>query len=108
MVAGEKRICTDLLRVTNGRIFGKIGAEGVYGISFFEQRWGIGLKIEDGGFRALAPTIVEVLKQLGAITKNQLRSLETYHYPTVLNYRQEVVGKIRPSFELRESDGPGG
>jgi L-asparaginase II len=108
MIAGEKRICTDLIRVTNGRIFGKIGAEGVYGISFFENRWGIGLKIEDGGFRALAPTIIEVLKRLGAITKEQLRLLETYHHPTVLNYRKEVVGEIRPNFDLRESDGPGG
>ncbi len=101
MIGGEGRICTDLIKVTKGRVFGKIGAEGVYGISLFEKEWGIGIKVEDGSLRGLTPTVVEVLRKLDAITERELDLLKTYHQPEVVNYRKEVVGKVRPTFDLR-------
>ena len=102
MIAGENRICTDLIRATDGRVFGKVGGEAVYGMSFFEKGWGIGIKVEDGSLRGLTPTVVEVLRTLGVLAEKELDLLETYHYPNVLNYRKEVVGKVRPTFDLVE------
>lgn len=37
LIAGTKRYCTDLMRVTNGRIVGKTGADGVYCLSIPEK-----------------------------------------------------------------------
>jgi L-asparaginase II len=109
MVAGENRICTDLIRTTRGRVFGKIGGEAVYGISLFERGLGIGIKIEDGSLRGLTPTVVEVLRALGVLTNAEISHLKTYHYPRVINYRKEVVGKVRPIFDiLRKETQPGG
>lgn len=104
MIAGDNRICTDLIKATNGRVFGKVGTEGVYGISLFEQGWGVGIKIEDGSLRALGPTVVEVLKRLGVITEEELRLLGTYHHPEVVNYCKKVVGGIRPTLNLTVND----
>jgi len=104
MIAGERRICTDLIKATKGRVFGKIGSEGVYGISLFERGWGVGIKVEDGSLRGLTPTVIEVLRRLGAITEKELRLLETYHQPRVVNYRKDVVGKVRPTFDLRTTN----
>jgi len=104
MIAGEDRICTDLIRATQGRVFGKIGGEGVYGICFFEKEWGIALKIEDGSLRGVAPTVVEVLRRLGILSEDELAVLKRYRSPEVVNYRREVVGKIRPVLELKTPD----
>jgi len=105
LVAGENRICTDLIKATRGRVFGKIGGEAVYGMSLFEQGWGIGIKIEDGSLRGLTPTVVEVLRSLGVLTREELSLLKTYHYPQISNYRKETVGRVRPTFELRVGEG---
>jgi L-asparaginase II len=40
MVAGNGRICTELARVAGGRIFAKIGAEGVYCVGVPARSWG--------------------------------------------------------------------
>lgn len=106
MIAGENRICTDLIKATRGRVFGKIGGEAAYGVSLFERGWGIGIKIEDGGLRGLGPTVVEVLKTLGLLTGEELECLETYHHPEVINYRKEVVGTVRPVLDLKTMDVP--
>jgi L-asparaginase II len=106
MVAGDDRICTDLLEVTRGRVFGKIGGEAVYGMCVFEQGWGIGIKIEDGNLRGLMPVVVEVLKKLDILAEEELTALERYHYPKVTNYRREVVGRVEPTFDLQRVDDP--
>lgn len=105
LVAGENRICTDLIKATRGRVFGKIGGEAVYGMSLFKKGWGIGIKIEDGSLRGLTPTVVEVLQILGVLTGEELSLLKTYHYPQIPNYRKETVGRVRPTFELRVGEG---
>jgi len=106
MIAGENRICTDLIRVTCGKVFGKIGGEAVYGMSLFENGWGIGIKIEDGSLRGLPPTVVETLRALDILSDKELSLLETYHHPKVLNYRKEIVGKVRPVLDLLKADAP--
>lgn len=103
MVAGTDRFCTDLMRVANGRLFGKVGAEGVFCIGDLETGIGIALKIEDGGGRATSPAAVEVLKQLGLLTENQFEQLKDYHYPKLKNARREDIGEIRPVFQLKNA-----
>ena len=40
MVAGSKRYCTDMMQITAPQIIGKTGAEGVFCMTFTEQKLG--------------------------------------------------------------------
>ncbi len=101
MVGGTDRFCTDFMKVANGRLFGKAGAEAVYCIGDNETGLGIAIKIEDGNGRAMYPVAVEVLKQLKLLEVPQLDQLEDYYHTKVKNARNEVIGKIMPSFQLQ-------
>ena len=58
------------------------------------------LKIEDGGTRAVNPSIVALLSQLGAMTPAAEKALAPFRQPAILNHRKEEVGRIRPVFKL--------
>lgn len=100
MVAGDERICTDIMRLTGKSVFAKTGAEGGYALCLLDKGWGAALKIEDGNQRALGPAVIELLQQLGALSDSALVQLKNYHHPAILNHRKEQVGELRPSFRL--------
>lgn len=101
MVGGTGRFCTDFMKVAKGRLFGKLGAESLYLIGDKKLGIGIAIKIEDGSYRALYPAVLEVLKQLNMLTKEQLTQLMPHYMPKLKNARGEEVGKIIPSFVLQ-------
>ncbi|WP_438317990.1 asparaginase [Sporosarcina sp. FA9] len=103
MVGGTDRFCSDFMKIEEGQMFGKAGAEGVYCIGDLKSGLGIALKIEDGTGRATSPVAVEVLKQLGLISEEQKELLKEYHYPSLKNARQEVIGQLRPVFSLKNA-----
>ncbi|HEX2210007.1 MAG TPA: asparaginase [Longimicrobium sp.] len=101
MVAGEGRICTDLARITEGRVFAKTGAEGVYCVGVPGAELGIAIKVEDGNVRAVAPAVAGVLRELDLISEDDFGALHAYVFPEVANTRGEVTGQVRPSIGLR-------
>ena len=104
MVAGEGRLCTELSRVAGGRIFAKIGAEGVYCVGVPGAELGIALKVEDGSQRAVAPAILAVLRELDLISEDDFGRLHTFVYPGIVNTRGETVGQLRPRITLSSPD----
>ena len=104
MVAGEGRLCTDLMRRTEGRVVAKIGAEGVYCVGVPGAELGIALKVEDGARRAVAPAILSILRQLDLISEEDLGVLHSHAFPEIRNTRGEVVGELRPNLRLRTPD----
>lgn len=100
MVAGEDRLCTDLMRRTEGRIFAKIGAEGVYCVGVPGAELGVALKVEDGAMRAVAPAVLAVLRQLHLISEDDLGALHRHAYPALVNSCSETVGQLRPHIRL--------
>ena len=100
MVAGTERFCTDFMKVMQGKMFGKTGAEGVYCIGIPEAGIGIAVKIEDGNGRATSSVVVEVLSQLNLINEEEKKQLASYHFPELLNARKEKIGMLRPAFSL--------
>jgi L-asparaginase II len=100
MIAGEGRLCTELMEQTHGRLFAKVGAEGVYCVGVPGAELGIALKVEDGASRAVAPAILSVLRQLDLISEDDLGALHRFAYPQITNTRGEVVGEIRPAMRL--------
>ncbi|HEV2132354.1 MAG TPA: asparaginase, partial [Longimicrobiaceae bacterium] len=110
MVAGEDRLCTDLMRRTEGRIFAKVGAEGVYCVGVPGAELGIALKVEDGAARAIAPAVLAMLRQLDLISEDDLGALHRHAYPELFNSCRETVGQLRPNIRLHtpELDVSGG
>ena len=102
MIAGDQRICTDIMRALPGKIFAKTGAEGSYGLSFMGQGVGIAVKIEDGSNRGLHPTVIEVLRQMNCLDEKALAALKSYGPAVpVRNHRKDLVGEITADFKLR-------
>lgn len=94
-VAGTDRLDTDLMRVTEGRVFSKVGAEGYYCAGVPAARLGVALKVEDGARRASEPALLATLRALDVISDGEWQPLEKYASPAVLNTRGERVGEIR-------------
>ncbi|WNR46560.1 asparaginase [Paenibacillus roseipurpureus] len=99
-LAGNDRFDTQLIHVTQGRIIGKMGAEGIFALSVPDQALGFVLKVEDGNLRALYPAVIEALKQLALLTEDEVHQLAAFHTPTVHNWQGTEVGRILPDFSL--------
>jgi L-asparaginase II len=68
MVAGQGRLCTDLLAGTGGLAFAKVGADGVYCAALPRAGLGVALKVEDGDMGSSGPALVAVLRALAGRT----------------------------------------
>ncbi|MBI4408480.1 MAG: asparaginase [Gemmatimonadetes bacterium] len=104
-VGGTDRLCTELMRVVGGRIFTKVGAEGVYCAGVPGAELGVALKVEDGSKRAAEPALLAVLRALGLLLEDELARLSRYAEPDVINTRGEAVGRIRATVELEPGRG---
>jgi L-asparaginase II len=99
-VAGTGRLCTALMRTTNGRVFAKVGAEGYYCAGVPGLELGIALKVEDGARRASEPALLGVLSAVGALEAGELERLREFAQPVVTNTRGETVGDVRTRLTL--------
>lgn len=104
MVAGEGRLCTDLMEQTAGRLFAKVGAEGLYCVGVPGAELGVAVKVEDGSSRAVGPAILTVLRQLDLISEDDLSALWSHAYPDVYNTCGDLVGQLRPQLDLCTPD----
>jgi L-asparaginase II len=104
IVGGTDRLCTNLMRVTAGRMFVKVGAEGVYCAGVPGAELGVALKVEDGALRAAEPALLAVLQRLGLLSDEDLAALDGYARPPVRNTRGELVGCVRAEIELEPGE----
>lgn len=110
MVGGPGRFDTRLMEVGQGRFVAKGGAEGYMGLGLMpgalgsgSPALGVAIKVSDGdrASRAVAPVTLEVLRQLGAFSEDDLDMLAGYGpHSEVQNWRELVVGQARPAFQL--------
>jgi L-asparaginase II len=102
MVAGTKRLDTDVMCAGKGRIVVKGGAEGYYGIGILTSPGlGVAIKMEDGdGERGRNAVVVEVLRQLDALDDEGLTALARHAAGPMKNHRGLTVGEVRPCFQL--------
>ena len=112
MVAGPERFDTELMQAAGGRVLAKGGAEGYHAMGLpagaVGPGWpavGIALKIADGDARGWARQSVslEVLRQLGALSENDLVKLQHFGpRRAVTNWRGLEVGRAEPVFDLEK------
>ncbi|MBK7643166.1 MAG: asparaginase [Planctomycetes bacterium] len=93
LIAGNhKRICTDIARVTRGRLFPKLGGEAIYAIGIRGKERALALKIDDGGYRALHATLVGLLRRLELASAEELAALQAWEERRLFNWAGLDVG----------------
>lgn len=92
MVAGNGEFCTELIRVTKGRLIAKKGADGIYCCA---QKEGpaLALKIEDGNMQVLPQVLLAALSQLGLLNFQEEHKLTEYVQSEIINCQGNVVGE---------------
>lgn len=107
IVGGTDRFDTDLMRISEGKLLAKSGADGVFciGVRNNNNNKGIGItiKMESGNMKFLPMVAIQVLSQLKILSKEKLNQLEKYCSSWVKNYRNEKVGKFISDFKIREA-----
>jgi L-asparaginase II len=107
MVAGPGRFDTIFMETMKGEILTKTGAEGYqsFGIPSRNGKPGIGiaLKISDGDLTDRSRGLVglEILRQMGFISQDELSKLSEFYSKKIFNWRKITVGEIRPCFKLQ-------
>ncbi len=105
MIAGTGGFCTELIKNTNRKLIGKLGAEGVYCVGLKDKGIGIAIKIEDGNIdRAIPTSAVHTLNLLKVLTEEEAQSLSNFRVMDNLNATNTIVGKIYPVFNLLKKD----
>jgi L-asparaginase II len=104
-VGGSGRFCTELIHATAGRLFVKVGAEGVFLAGAPGAELGVALKVEDGAQRAAEPALIAVLRSLNLLTDDELAGLARFVEPILRNTRNEEVGVIRAALRLEPGHG---
>jgi L-asparaginase II len=100
MVGGTSRTCSDVMEVAAGRVWVKLGAEGVYGGGVTGSGLGFAIKVADGGRRAVEVALVRTLECLGVLDASEVEAVARHGRPEIRNTRDEVVGEIRPAFDF--------
>ena len=98
VVSGTGRIDLAVPEITKGRIIAKIGSDAVYCLAVKDENLGIAFKLEDGGFAAVTPMVIAVLKKFDLLTKAEAEALDEKFPPTLKNHRGEVIGTIEAVF----------
>jgi L-asparaginase II len=98
MVGGPGRFTTRLMEATSGRLLAKEGAQGLYAVA--SPAWGLVLKIADGGELCRDAVALEALRQLDALSSEELDDLAPFAAPTLHNWVGSAVGDVVVDFRL--------
>jgi L-asparaginase II len=95
LIAGSTgRLCTELARKSGGRLFPKIGAEGVYAIGVVGGQRGLAVKIDDGAERGLFALVLALVERLELLGEAELAGLANWRDPRLFNRAGLEVGRV--------------
>jgi L-asparaginase II len=100
MVAGSKRYCTDMMQITAPQIIGKTGAEGIFCITFTEQKLGVCIKIDDGKMLPQYNVAQALVNASGLFTEDKLAPLQHHLQTPITNFNKLTTGEIKVSEPL--------
>jgi L-asparaginase II len=99
-VSGDGNLVTELMRIGQGKIVCKSGAEGLICLGLPESGLGIAIRVADGSFRAHPVIVAEVLRQLDVVPRVIVDQLLAAFDPIIRNHNKWNVGQARPAFAL--------
>jgi len=95
LISGAGNFPTEITRATNGRVFAKVGAEGVYCALSPKEKIYIALKVRDGANRASQFATACLLKKFGCISEDEEKVLQKFLHPQIKNWEGLVVGTLQ-------------
>jgi L-asparaginase II len=104
MIAGHKRYCSDLMRLSEGKLIGKTGADGIYSIGVCEQALGICIKVDDGKMGPQYNIAQSIVEQLQILPQSANQELESYVHFENKNFGGMVTGETKVSTLLNLQD----
>ncbi|NEO80589.1 asparaginase [Moorena sp. SIO4G3] len=94
MVSGDGGFDTELMRLSEGELVSKSGAQGVQCIGRVGQNMGLAIKVLDGGKSPKYAAAIALLKQMAWITPSVADTLESMFINLSKYKRLEVVGEL--------------
>jgi len=94
LVAGAAAFDTELMRLSEGELVSKTGAEGVQCIGRIGEGLGMAIKVIDGAKRAKYAVAIQLLRQMGWITPLVSETLADKFLKLSNIKRLEVVGEL--------------
>lgn len=94
MVAGEGQFDTELMRLTEGEVVSKTGAEGVQCIGRITEGMGLAIKVTDGSKRAKYAAAIHLLRQMGWISPTIAETLAETFVQLSKYTRLDVLGEL--------------
>ncbi|HHP7230639.1 MAG TPA: asparaginase [Xenococcaceae cyanobacterium] len=94
MIGGDGAFDTELMRITEGEIVSKSGAEGIQCIGKVGEGMGLAIKVADGAKRAKYAVAVQLLKQMGWISPAIAESLAEKFLTLTPYKRLETIGEL--------------
>jgi len=98
LVGDAERIDSQLMKMTQGNLVAKVGAEGMLGIGNHQTGEGLVLKAHDGSNAIRDRLVIAMLKDLGWITDEQAEIL--WALPAFSKYRDNTQGKVVGHYEF--------
>jgi L-asparaginase len=97
LVAGPGEFDTEVMRLTQGEIVSKSGAEGIQCLGRVREGMGLAIKIVDGANRAKYATAIHLMEQMGWLSPAAVEQL-TDRFVAIGNYKRlEVQGELTMS-----------
>ncbi len=94
MIAGDGEFDTELMRLTQGDLVSKAGAEGVQCVGRLDEGMGLAIKVMDGAKRAKQAVAIHLLKQMGWISPSVSETLAENFMILSGVTRLEVAGDL--------------
>jgi L-asparaginase len=94
LVAGVGEFDTELMRLTEGEIVSKSGAEGIQCLGRVGEGMGLAIKVMDGAKRAKYAIAIHVLRQMGWITPSVAEALSEKFISIGRYKRLDVIGEL--------------
>ena len=95
MTAGKGRLCTDLMKACEGRIYAKTGAEGVYVAVVPEAGIAVALKCDDGAKRAAEVGLIAALMRALGDAHPLADKIAPFARRPVRDWNGNEVGEVR-------------
>ncbi|MDC0226616.1 asparaginase [Alphaproteobacteria bacterium] len=94
LIGSKAKYDSQLMQVTNGKVFAKWGAEGVLLFCHNEKKIGGVIKVIDGNERALPSTANEIFKKIKLLNSKELKQLSNWTRQPIYNHAKIQTGKI--------------
>ena len=94
-IGGIKNLDSNLIRITQGEIFCKGGAEGVFLFAHIKRGLFGVFKVNDGNERALPSAVFKLFKKFKILNKDQQKQYLTYYNSNLYNHAKIKVGEVK-------------